>query len=99
METVLAFGCAAIELNMRGSVSILRSAMPHLQHSGYEDLSILVEYFDRFSDSAGIKEILTKHVTSGMPEVERQCLDALEKYDSEFVEEWRAQHTTDDEES
>ena len=45
METVLAFGCAAIELNMRDSVSILRSAMPHLQHSGYEDLSILVRIF------------------------------------------------------
>ena len=99
METVLAFGWAAIELNIRDSVSILKSAMPHLQHPGYEDLSKLVEYFDRFNDSAGIKEILTKHVTSGMPEVKRQCLDALEKYDPEFAANWRAQHTTDDAES
>ena len=99
MATVLAFGRAAIELNMRDSVSILKSAMPHLQDPGYEDLSKLVEYFDRFNDSAGIKEILTKHVTSGMPEVKRQCLDALEKYDPEFAANWRAQHTTDDAES
>ena len=99
MQTVLAFAWAGIELDMRDSVSILKSAMPHFQHPGYKDLSMLVEYFDRFNDYAGIKEILTKHVTSGMPEVERKCLELLEKHDPEFVKEWRAGKATDETES
>lgn len=99
MVTVLAFGGVGIELNMRDSVSILKSVMPHFQHPGYEDLNILVGYFDRFNDSSGIKDILTKHVTNGMPEVEKTCLDLLEKHDSKFVEEWRAQKAADGTES
>ncbi len=99
VKTVLAFGYTGIELEMRDSVSILKSAMTHFQQPAFDDLSTLVEYFDRFKDSAGIKEILTKHVTSGMPEVKEQCLTVLEKYDPEFVEKWRAENTTDDTES
>ena len=96
MVTVLAFGSAGVELNMRDSVSILKSAMPHFQHPGYEDLSTLIGYFDRFNDSAGIKEILTKHITSGMSDVEEKCLELLEKYDSKWVEEWRARKAADE---
>lgn len=99
METVLAFGNAGIELDMRDSVSILKSAMTHFQHPASDDLSALVVFFDRFKDSAGIKEILTKHVTSGMPEVREQCLTALEKCDSEFVEKWRTQNRTENADS
>ena len=99
VKTVLAFGYTGIELEMRDSVSILKSAMTHFQQLAFDDLSTLVEYFDKFKDSAGIKEILTKHVTSGMPEVKEQCLTVLEKYDPEFVEKWRAENTTDDTES
>ena len=99
MGTVLAFAYAGIQLNMNDSVSMIKSAMNHFQHPGFEDLSALVEYFDRFNDSAGIKEILAKHVTSGMPEVKEQCLTILEKYDPEFVEKWRAENTTDDTDS
>ena len=99
MASVLAFAYAGIQLNMNDSVSMLKSAMNHFQHPGSEDLSTLVEYFDRFNDSAGIKKILAKHVTSGMPEVKEQCLGALEKYDPEFVEKWRAENATDDTDS
>ena len=97
--TVLAFGEAAVALNMRDSVSELRLALPHLKHPGHEDLSILVEYFDRLNEPESIKYILNKHLTSEMPEVERKCLGALEKYDMQFVEKWRAENTTDDAES
>ena len=99
METVLAFGWAGIELDRRDTVSILKSAIPHLQDPGSQDLSVLVGYFDRLSEPESMKYILTKHVTDGMPEVERQCLDALEKYDMQFVEKWREQNKTDDAES
>lgn len=64
-------------------------------YPGQKDLSVLVEYFDRFSEPADIKEILTNHVTSGMPEVEVQCLELLQKYDPEFIADWRARKTTD----
>ncbi len=97
--TVLAFGEAAVALNMRDSVSELRLALPHLKHPGHEDLSVLVKYFDRLNEPESIKYILTKHVTSEMPEVKEQCLDVLEKYDMPFVEKWRAENTTDDAES
>ena len=90
IPTVLSLAWVSIELNVRDSVAKLKRAMSHFQDPGFEDLSVLVGYFDKFNDSAGIKEILTKHITSGMPEVERKCLELLEKHDSEFVEEWRA---------
>ena len=99
MQTVLAFGWAGIELDRRDTVSILRSAIPHLQDPGSQDLSILVGYFDRLSEPESIKYLLAKHVTDGMPEVKEQCLTVLEKYDPEFVEKWRAENTTDDTES
>ena len=98
-ETVLAFGWVGIELNMKDSASILKSAIPHLQHPGYKFLSTLVWYFDRLNEPESIKYLLTKHVTDGMPEVKEQCLTVLEKYDPEFVEKWRAENTTDDTES
>ena len=95
MWTVLSLTWVSIKLNMRDSVLIVRKAMSHFQHPGHEDLSILIEYFDRFNEPAGIKEILANHVTSGMPEVKDRCLELFQKYDPEFVKEQRARKTTD----
>ena len=99
MWTVLSFTWVSIELNIRDSVSIVREAMSHFETPRYKDLSELVEYFDRFDEPAGIKEILTQHVTDGMPDVEDWCLELLQKHDPAFVEEWRAKETTNNSEA
>ena len=95
MWTVLSLTWVSVELNIRDSVSIVREAMSHFQHPGNKDLSVLVKSFDRFNEPAGIKEILTQHVTDGMTDVENRCLELLQKHDPEFVAEWRARKTTD----
>ena len=95
MQTVLSLVWVGIELDMRSSVSIVREAISHFETPGYKDLDALVEYFDRFNEPEGIKEILTQHVTDGMPDVEDKCLELLQKHDLEFVEEWRAQKVKD----
>lgn len=95
METVLSLAWISIRLDTRDSVSILRKAMSHFETPGYKDLSELVEYFNQFNEPAGIKEILTQHVTAGMPDVENRCLELLQKYQPEFVEKWRAERPTD----
>ena len=104
--TWTAFSLAIIsyELSKRDSISILRKAMTHLKSQqnphpmGHlvggitksNGLINLARYFDRYSEPEGIKEILTKHVTSGMSGTENRCLELLQKYDPEFVAEWRA---------
>ena len=93
--TVLSFTRISIELNIRDSVSIVREAMSHFETPGHKDLSELIEYFNRFNEPAAIKEILTQHVTDGMPEVENRCLELLQKYEPEFVENWHPRTTTD----
>ena len=42
-----------------------------------------------FNEPDSIKEILTRHVTSKMRAVETNCLNWLEKYDPDFVKEWK----------
>ena len=99
METVLSLAWISIQLDIRDSVSILRKSMSHFEHPGQNNLSALVDYFDRFNEPAGIKEILSQHVTDGMSEVENKCLELLQKYDPEFVEKWRARETSDNNET
>ena len=89
METVLALAEVSVALDMTDSVPILTSAVPHLQNPD-DNLSILVEHFDRLNSAEGIKEILAHPATSKMPEVEDRCLALLQKHDPEFVEEWQA---------
>ena len=76
-------------------------AIPQLEFGQDESQALknLAWYFDRFNEPIGIKEILNKDATRGMPEVQRTCLELLEKYEPDFVEKWQAQHTTDDAES
>ena len=100
-KTVFSLAMVSLKLSIGESVSLLRMAIPQLEFGQDESQALknLAWYFDRFNEPIGIKEILNKDATRGMPEVERTCLELLEKYDPEFVEKWRAEHTTDDAES
>ena len=102
-KTVSSLVQVGFKLNMRDSVPILRTAIPHLNDSHIEGESLgeLARYFDIFNEPIGLKEILIYHVTSersGMEDVENRCLDLLQKYDPDFVEEWRARETSDNSE-
>ena len=101
-ETVSSLVQVGIKLNMGDSVPILKRALLDLENPGHEVLSKLVEYFDRFNEPAGIKEILinyldneTANMTLPETQLADQCLQLVQKYDPEFVNEWRAKTTTD----
>ena len=94
-ETVRSFARVSASLDMRGSISILRRAIPHFETALVE----LAGHFDIFNEPVAIKDILMQRDRDIHSGVEDKCLELLEKYDPEFVEKWRAQHTTDDAES
>ncbi len=92
-DTVFSIVSVSTKLNMGDSVSMLKTAISHLDVRQLEhgDVESLAAYFDMFNEPAGIKEILIKHVTTGSVNVEVKCLELLQKHDPEFVNEWRAQ--------
>lgn len=93
--TYTAFSLAdiSLKLEMVDSVSVLKKVLPDLEdtHKEGQALTRLVVYFDMYNESEAIKEILTRHVTSKMRGLETRCLTFLEKYDPDFVTEWKAQ--------
>lgn len=101
--TSITFSLAYVsgELNKKDSISILRKTIPKLVvESRYKyALEGLAKYFDKFRDSDGIKEIYNIHAKGRMSEIEEKCLELLEKYDPDFVEEQRAAETTTNTES
>ena len=72
---------------------MIRNAIPILDiYSENENaLKDLVEYFAKFQEHEGIKEILTNGLTDNLPDVETRCLQLLEKHDPDFVRKWKAQ--------
>ena len=96
--TPTAFSLAYVssELNRRDFMSILKKAIPFFRVSSEDvhGLKNLAEYFDRFKDPDGIKDILTDGLTDMMPDAENQCLELLQKHDPDFVEKWKAQKGT-----
>ena len=90
--TALELAYVSNELDKRDSIPILKKAIPFLKDASHEnqDLKDLAEYFDRFNEPEGIKDILTNGLTTGMPDVEDRCLELLEKHDLEFVRNWKA---------
>ena len=94
IRTVFSLANISIKLNVKNSVSMLKSAMSHFKHLSQNDLRTLATYFDKLAEPAGIKEILTEHVTSGMPDAENTCLELLQKHDPDFVEKWKAEKET-----
>ena len=91
--TVFSLAHVSDGLNKGDSVSVLRVTLTDLKVLHYQDnaLRTLAEYFDKFNEPEGIKEILTNGLTDRMPEVETRCLELLQKHDPEFVEEWKEQ--------
>lgn len=88
--TVFSLANVSVELNIKDSTPILKSAVSHLQDPDH-NLSVLAKYFDKFNEPESIKEILTNGLTDEMPDVETQCLELLQKHDPDFVEDWKAQ--------
>ena len=103
-ETVYSLAWISIKLNIEDSVSILRMAIPHLQvrQQDHQAIKNLARQFDIFNEPAGIKEILIKHLTSessGREDIEDWCLELLQKYDQQYVTDWRANKMTDNNET
>lgn len=90
-STVFSLAHVGIELNRRDSISMIRKTLPDLDVSSYgeDDLKNLVEYFNKFQEYEGIKDILTNSFTNSMPEVEKRCMQLLRGYDDDFVREKR----------
>ena len=84
------------ELNTKDSVPVIRNAIPILDiyPENENALKDLVEYFAKFQEHEGIKEILTNGLTEGIPDLEKQCLDLLKERHSNFVRDWKAQKET-----
>ena len=101
--TRIVFSLAEVSLglNKGDAVPILRRAIPHLKDSQLEsgDIIKLAEYFDKFNEPAGIKEILTTLGQGLRPNAVDKSLDLLQEHDPAFVEKWREQNRTDDVES
>lgn len=88
--TVFTLAKVSVELNKNDSVSILRKSIPDLNVRSHEEDTLinLVEYFDKFNATEGIKEILKHNLIDGMPDVEIRCLELLKKPDPQFVNDW-----------
>ena len=90
--TVFSLAYVSSGLNQGDSVSLLKTAIPHLDDRSNQDQALkkLATLFDIFNEPTSIKEILTNGLTDRMPEVETECLELLQKHDPEFVEQWKA---------
>ena len=88
-------------LNTESAISRMREALPNLLISNEDshNLENLVNYFDKFDEHEGIKEILTNGLTDNMPDVETQCLELLPERYSNFVEKWKTDKETANTES
>lgn len=95
-QTVFSLTRISGELDIKDSVSLLKKAIPYLNVELDENQALkdLTEYFDRFNEPEGIKDIMTNGLTTGMPDVEDRCLELLQKHDPDFVEQWKAQKET-----
>ena len=99
-ETIFSLMWIGAHLNRGDAVPVLARAvidLADLEHR-LESLDFLVTHFDRFNEPEGIKAILECHVaneTSDEEDLEDRCLELLESYDPEFVEEWKASKATD----
>ena len=90
-STVFTLAAVSVELNEGDLVSILRESIADLEvDSHHEDALIkFAEYFDKFKEPEGIRNILTNGLTDKMPNVETRCLGLLAEYDPNFVNDWR----------
>ena len=97
--TVFSLAHVSIKLDRGDSVSILRRSIPDLDISSSEVyvLRELVEYFNRFNEPEGIKNILNEFIKDkegDIEDLESECLELLQKHDPDFVREWQAKKET-----
>ena len=99
--TVILLVQVSSELDRSDSVSMITETIPDLDNYSFEgnDLKSLVEYFNKFQEHEGIKEIYNAHVKGKLPELEEKCLDLLEEKFSDFVKEQREEKASTDNES
>lgn len=78
-------------LNTGKDISKMIDALPNLLITieDTNEFQNLVEYFNKFQEPEGIREIYNIHAKGKMPDVEETCLNLLEKYDTDFVREER----------
>ena len=81
----------SLGLNREDAIPILKSIISSIEDFSSCTLIGMAEYFEKFKDVAGIKAILTKHLTDETPDVETKCLALLQKHDPEFVKKWNAE--------
>lgn len=90
--TVYSLAHLGIELDSIDSVDIPIEIISDLKEMdiilGEVELKTLAEYFDKFDEPEGIKDIL-KHLGSTNSDVKEKCLELLEKNHPEFVREKR----------
>ena len=99
--TVILLVQVSSELDRSDSVSMITETIPDLDNSSFEenDLKNLIEYFNKFQEHEGIKEIYNAHVKGKFPELEEKCLDLLEEKFPDFVKEQREEKASTNSES
>ena len=80
-----------LKLDMGDSVDMLKKVIPDLKNLEQNStmLERLAEYFDKFKEPDGIKDIYHIHTKGKIPELEDKCLELLEKHDPEFIKKER----------
>ncbi len=99
--TVFSLGWVSVKLHKKDSVTILKSAIPHLEDLQPEHGALidLVGHLDMLDAPECLKQMLRVHKEKMPSDVKEKLLELLDKHDPEFVEKWRAENTTDDTES
>lgn len=99
--TVILLVQVSSELDRSDSVSMITETIPDLDNDSFEenDLKSLVEYFNKFQEHEGIKEIYNAYIKGKLPELEEKCLDLLEEKFPDFVKEQREEKASTNNES
>ena len=83
-QTVFSLAHLGIELKIKDSVDMMREVIPDLKKIEQYEIEIitLAEYFDKFQEPEGIRQILEHPEADEMPAVKTKCLELLKKYNS-----------------
>ena len=86
--TVFSLAQVSIELKIKDSVGMLKKVIPNLIELKPDEVVLitLAEYFDKFEEQEGIRQILEHPEADEMPDVKTKCLELLKKYNSTNTE-------------
>ena len=90
-STVFVIADISIKMNTDDLVQIMLRALPFLDEKQISvgNMQILVEYFKKFQQPQGIKEILKFNLEEKIIWLESKCLEILQEHDPEFVRNWK----------